>query len=75
MTTLSPQNGPATEPTPGRVAQWRTGLRNDPRVRWWQRIRSLVVLGGLVLVLGVVVATLLGAGLAAAFYFFEGSLN
>ncbi|MCP5025941.1 MAG: hypothetical protein GY929_06610 [Actinomycetia bacterium] len=75
MTTVSPQNSPSADPTPGRLAHWRAGLRADPKVRWWQRIRSLVVLVVLVLLLGVVTATVLGAGLGALFYFLEGTLT
>lgn len=75
MTTLSPQSGPAAERSPGRVARWRAGLRADPKVRWWQRIRSLVVLVVLVLLLGVVAATLLGAAIGALFYFLQGALT
>ncbi|MDH3755154.1 MAG: hypothetical protein OEU32_14885 [Acidimicrobiia bacterium] len=41
------------------------------KVRWWQRIRALVLLAGIVLMLGVVLAVLVGIAFLAGTIFLE----
>ncbi len=74
MKTVSPEDSPTIQPTPGAITRWRADLRIDPRVRWWQRLSSLVILVVLVGLLGVVAATVLGAGVGALFLFFHDAL-
>ena len=87
LATETPSDPVETDPTPTflrpRERPWwmQVGLGNRPpeppvvgpaaSVQWWERVRSLVILSALVLVLGLLLAGLIGAIVAIAGYLLE----
>ncbi|MGI9603279.1 MAG: hypothetical protein ACR2QE_15435 [Acidimicrobiales bacterium] len=87
MATESPSGPPEADTTPTflrpRERPWwmQIGFGNRPpqppvvgpaaQVQWWERIRSLVILAALVLILGLVLAGLIGAVVALGGYLLE----